>query len=34
MDNGTGITPVMPVGGYGDGFGGGNSILTRVYKRC
>lgn len=24
MDNGTGITPVMPIGnGYGDGFGGG-----------
>lgn len=25
MDNGTGITPVMPIGGsYGDGFGGGS----------
>ena len=25
MDNGTGIQPVMPIGGYGDGmgFGGG-----------
>lgn len=22
-----GITPVMPVGGYGDGFGGGNSFM-------
>ena len=26
MDNGTGITPVMPVGGMGDGFGG-NSFM-------
>ena len=27
MDNGTGITPVMPIGGYGDGFGGNNNFL-------
>lgn len=28
MDNGTGITPVMPVGGAGyDGFGGGNAFV-------
>ena len=27
MDNGTGITPVMPIGGgYGDGFGGSSFI--------
>ena len=26
MDN-TGITPVMPIGGYGDGFSGGNSFM-------
>lgn len=26
MDNGTGITPVMPIGGYGDSFGG-NSFM-------
>lgn len=26
MDNGTGITPVMPIGGYGDNFGG-NSFM-------
>lgn len=26
MDNGTGITPVMPIGNYGDGFGG-NSFM-------
>ena len=27
MDNTTGITPVMPIGGYGDGFGGGSSFM-------
>lgn len=28
MDNGsTGITPVMPIGNYGDGFGAGNSFM-------
>ena len=27
MEIGTGITPVMPVGGYGDAFGGGNSFM-------
>ena len=26
MDN-NGITPVMPIGGFGDGFGGGNSFV-------
>lgn len=27
MDNGTGITPVMPIGNGMDGFGGGNSFM-------
>ena len=27
MTEGTGITPVMPIGGYGDGFSGGNSFM-------
>lgn len=27
MTEGTGIQPVMPVGGYGDGFGGSNSFM-------
>lgn len=27
MDSPSGITPVMPIGGMGDGFGGGNSFM-------
>ena len=27
MESGASITPVVPVGGYGDGFGGGNSFM-------
>lgn len=27
MDTSSGITPVMPIGGYGDGFAGGGSFM-------
>lgn len=31
MDNGTGITPVMPIGGYGDGFAGGSGSFMWIF---